>query len=247
LTRTSPWSDNKVTFDELSGKQLTNLIVKIFKMIDPKIEYSLSDSSEEVKAQVSDLLAILAFPEATDEKFIDEIFAGDKKQIDRIIYYCLKNFEDLKERAYLGSYLAPMDIPNEFLMDEEMRQLEAEFKELQNVFQQEHQELTQIRSKAPKNKDLQKEIKQLEAERDQLKVRISNFQQKAETKDPVAANQMRELLVATKLLRKEQEEENSLMDKLRIQKGNLEQAEKLLLMSKQRLFDTQKACGQEVS
>ena len=58
---------------------------------------------------------------------------------------------------------------------------------------------------------------------------------------------MKELLVATKLLRKEQEEENVLMDKLRMQKSSLEQAEKFLLMSKQRIFDTQKTCGQEVN
>jgi uncharacterized protein Yka (UPF0111/DUF47 family) len=139
-----------------------------------------------------------------------------------------------------------MDIPNEFLMDEEMRGLQAEFQELQEVFQQEHQELALLKMKAPKNKDVQKEIKQLEAERDQLKVRIGLFQQKAETKDPVASAQMKELLTATRLLRKEQEEENLLLDKLRAQKGSLEQTEKLLLMTKQRLCDTQKACGQEV-
>lgn len=235
-----------VNFDELSGKALVKLLEKIVKMIDAKTEYNFNDKTDENKAIFSDLLSILSYPESTDEKFINLCFEGDKQSIQRLIFYLLKNFEDFKQRAYLGKFLAPFDVPLEFLVDEEMRKLDLDFKELQQVFQNEHKELAKIKAVLPNKKKMEQKIVQLEAERDQLKVRISIFQQKADTKDPLAVNLMKELLNGTRLLRKEQEEENSLIEKLKTQKETLEQAQQSVLVCQQKYVDAQKMFGQEV-
>ena len=223
------------------------MLEKILKTIDTKAEGLLSNDTEETRAQICDLLSILAFPDSNDEEFISALYNSDKHQIQRLIYYCLKNFEDLKERAYLGAFLTSIDVPGEFMMDDEMLRLDRELKELQMVFQQEHQELVQLKASVPQTQNLNKDIKQLEIEREQLKLRIAAFQQKAESGDAATTKLIKELLNGTRMLRKEQEEENSLIDKLREQKYNLEYAENNYLSAQQRLLDAQKACGQEVN
>lgn len=64
---------------------------------------------------------MLGYPGSTKEDTIKEVFQGNKENINPIIYFILQNFEDLKNRAYLGSYLVPLNIPDEYLMDKEMK------------------------------------------------------------------------------------------------------------------------------
>lgn len=248
LLNKPPFDENftMVTFDELQGRPLVALLEKLLRLIDPKAEHNLSDKTEESKAVFGDLLSILSFPDATDDRFLDSCLAGEKPSVHRLLFYLLRNFEEFKQRAYLGQFLAPLDVPAEFLVDEEMRKLDQEFKELQKVFQGEHRELAEIKQRLPNKKKVDQEVAQLEAERDQLKIRISMFQQKTEVKDPAATALMKELLAGTRALRKEQEEENGLIEKLRMQKEALDQASQAILMAQQKYVDCQKAYGQEV-
>ena len=243
-----PFDENftMVTFDELQGKPLLTLLDRIVKEVDPKQDYNLLEKTEENQALFGDLLAILSFPEATEEKFLDSCMAGDKHSVHRVLYYLLKNMDEFKQRAYLGQFLAPLDVPSEFMIDQEMRQLDQEFQELQKVFQNEHKELIEIKSKLHNKPKLDAEVTQLEAERDQLKIRIAMFQQKTDTKDPAAAALLKELLAGTRGLRKEQEEENGLIEKLRTQKEAMDVAGQQILMTQQRYMDAQRAYGQEV-
>lgn len=248
LLNKPPFDENftMVSFDELQNRSLVALLEKVLKMINEESEFSLSEKTEENKALFGDLLSILSFPEATDDRFLEACMAGDKVSVHRLLYYLLKGFNEFKQRAYLGKFLAPLDVPGEFLVDEEMRKLDQEFKELQKVFQSEHQELTSLRTMIPNKKKFDQEVTQLEAERDQLKVRISMFQQKSDTKDPAASALMKELLAGTRALRKEQEEENMLTDKLRSQREALDHAAQAFLIAQQKYSDTQRDYGQEV-
>jgi hypothetical protein len=233
-----------VLFDELPKRSLLVLLEKISRLIDPKAEFNLADNTEENKALFSDFLSILSFSDSCNDQFINCCFDGDKASIHRVIHYLLRGFDDFKQRAYLGQFLAPFEVPSEFMTDQEMRKLEVDLKELQDVFQREHQELVALRAMFPNKKQLESDIVQFETERDQLKVRISMFQNKTDIKD---SSVMKDLLNATRLLRKEQEEENSLFDKLRTQKDCLERAETALLTCQQRFVDAQKSFGQEVA
>lgn len=248
LLNKPPFDENftMVSFDELQNRSLVALLEKVLKMINEESEFSLSDKTEENKALFGDLLSILSFPEATDDRFLEACMAGEKTSVHRLLYYLLKGFNDFKQRAYLGKFLAPLDVPGEFLVDEEMRKLDQEFKELQKVFQSEHQELSSLRTMIPNKKKFDQEVTQLEAERDQLKVRISMFQQKSDTKDPAASALLKELLAGTRALRKEQEEENMLTDKLRSQREALDHAAQSFLIAQQKYSDTQRDFGQEV-
>lgn len=48
---------------------------------------------------------------------------GDRKVIYPIYYYLLKNLTPLKKRAYLAKFLVPLDIPEEFAGDPELKKL----------------------------------------------------------------------------------------------------------------------------
>ena len=133
------------------------------------------------------------------------------------------------------------------MMDSEMQSLENEFRELQSLFKEDHQNLSILKTKIPKSKEYSKKIKQLESERDQLKIKINSFQQRIDTKDIVKVNQMKDLVEAARILRKEQEEEMTLNEKFHEQKQNVEIAERKLLTDKQRLLDTENLYGQSTS
>lgn len=67
---------------------------------------------------------MLSYPDAQDDESGQKIYSGSKKHIYPILYFILQNFEELKQRAYLGYYLVPLTIPDEFLMNEEIKQLQ---------------------------------------------------------------------------------------------------------------------------
>lgn len=59
-----------------------------------------------------------------------------------------------------------MNIPEEFLMDEEMKLLYEQCDELREVFQQEHKELEALKKDVPDYDEIVKETIEIEKERD---------------------------------------------------------------------------------
>lgn len=85
---------------------------------------------------------------------------------------------DLKRKAYTAKFLVPMQIPDEFLVDDEMRDVHALYKDLQAEFQATHQNTESLRGESMNPNELKKEISQLEAEKDQLLTKINLFKNK---------------------------------------------------------------------
>jgi len=121
--------------------------------------------------------------------------------------------------------------------------LQAEWKELVEQFEQDYGTLEEHKKTASSPQELRKEIVQLEQEKDQLVTKIKLFQAREISKNAEFAD----LLAATNLLRKEQEEEAKLVDKLRTQKNFLDISDQQILQSQQRLIDAKKAVGDETS
>ena len=239
-----PFSENftLVSFDELSKKKLLNLLTRVFSKLDQKFEIDFEEATEEEKAKLSDFLSMLSYPDVENEKLINKVYQGCKKHIYPIFYYILQNFEELKNRAYLGYYLVPLNIPDEYMMDLEMKNVFDQYSELREVFKAEHEELEIIKKSAPKYNIVEQELLQLEKERDQLKVKLKTFQhKKTQTKE------FKDLLESVAKLRKAQEEEAKLLDKLNNQKTYLDHCEQIMLSVQQRLLDAQRAYGQETS
>lgn len=137
---------------------------------------------------------------------------GDKRIIYSILHWILQRPGELRRRAYLAHYLVNLAIPDEYMMDQEVREVFQTYKELQSEFETTHKHVETLRLDSMVPTDLKKEIAQLEQERDQLKSKISIFKGKNANNA-----EFQELIEATSLLRKEQEVDARLMEKLREQ------------------------------
>merc|ERR1719253_777066 len=88
--------------------------------------------------------------------------------------------------------------------------------------------------------DLQREVAQLDAEREQLAQKIQHLRTKSEKEEGFQV-----LLQATSMLRKEQEEEARLAEKLAEQRYQLEQTEQLYLERAGRLREMRESQQQD--
>ena len=52
---------------------------------------------------------------------------GDRKVIYPIYYFLLKNLAELRKKAYLAKFLVPMEVPQEFEGDPELKKLNEQF------------------------------------------------------------------------------------------------------------------------
>ena len=176
------------------------------------------------------MLKIVIFSE-----FQQSLVQGDKKTINPILYYILKNFEEISKRAYLANFLMSMDIPEDMMGDEELKKLVQMLKDNQAEFQVIHQQLEQAKKESMNPTELKKDLAQLEQEKEQLVIKIN-----AKSKIAVNNLEFQALLEATNLLRREQEEEARISEKIRTQKQQLEWVDGQLLTSQQRLIDAKK-------
>merc|ERR1719335_686116 len=111
-----------------------------------------------------------------------------------------------------------LEVPEEFLRDDKVFEVYQQYKELQSQFKATHAHVEQERQGRMNPEELQKEVAQLDAEREQLSQKIQQLQMKSEREEGFKV-----LLQATSMLRKEQEEEARLAEKLAEQRFQLEQ------------------------
>ncbi len=78
----------------------------------------------------------------------------------------------------MAHYLVNIAIPDEYMMDQEIRDVFQTYKELQSEFETTHKHVETLRQDSMVPTELKKEIAQLEQERDQLKSKISIFKGK---------------------------------------------------------------------
>ena len=231
------------SFDEKSQLELLELLNSILVELDSKHRLDIREEAQDATAlRITEFLKVLNFPSNFDIQFQQGLVMGDKKVIYPILYFILSNFQQMKQRAYLAKYLVTIYVPEEFTMDEDMQLIYQEYKEMQSQFQGYHQDVEQLRAQSLPNTDLKKEIDQLENEKGQLLSRIAKYKQK------FSGNaEFKELLDATSMLRKEQEEEARLVEKIHEQEQQLEWFEGSLLSAQQRLINIKKAVSADTS
>lgn len=121
------------------------------------------------------------------------------------------------------------------MQDNEVIDLYNQLKEMQAEFQVAHSTVEQLRSESTTPLEIKKEIQQLETEREQLTVKISKFKSRNSNSGP-----FQHLLQMTSNLRKEQEEEARIGDKLSEGKQQIEWNEQQLMLLQQRAIDLEK-------
>lgn len=189
--------------------ELLELLNTVLGYLDPKQKVDVrKERQEETGPRITEFLKVLDFPSNMDVQFQTALVQGDRKIIYIVLYFILNQLQKHKKRAYLAQYLVSIAVPSHLLVDEEMNGVHQKYKELQAEFQATIQHVDQIRSESASPKDLQKKITQLEQEKEQLVAKISVLKKKNANKP-----EFQELVEATSLLRKEQEEGSRLYEK----------------------------------
>jgi len=225
-----------VTFDEKEPFELMEILNTVLTYVDPKCEINLRDEAPDAACQqIMEFLMILGY-KPFDIEAQQGLLAGDKDTVHPILFWLLSNLEALKKRAYLAKFCVNLEVPEEFLRDEQVYELFQMYKELQSQFKATHMKVEQDRQEHMDPASMQSEVAQLEAEKDQLSQKIKQIMQRTGRDESFQA-----ILQVTSMLRKEQEEEARLAEKLEEQRTQLEQVEQFYLEQMSKLRELREA------
>lgn len=199
--------------DSKPGYELMDIMCEIVSAIDNEHEGILKEPLEFRVRRVMQFLTVMKFSIPPDqyEDFQNLLFSGDKEILYTVMFWCLQRFEHLQKRAYLSKFLMPIDIPGEFTADDLVVELSERLRELQADFKEVHKAAEGVRSNGIKPSDLKAEISQLEQERTQLTNKINKMKKDINEDE----DRFKEMLRATSNLRKEQESEVLIHERMR--------------------------------
>jgi intraflagellar transport protein 81 len=125
-----------VEFDDKSPLELLELLNKVLGSLDEKhnkvdIRNETQDATSE---RVTGFLKGLGFPADFNVNMQRNIVQGEKKTIHLILFWLLTRLSELKRKAYIAKFLEPIDIPDEFMVDEEIGETLQVYKDLQAEF-----------------------------------------------------------------------------------------------------------------
>ncbi|KAF0696267.1 Aste57867_12965 [Aphanomyces stellatus] len=226
-----------VAFDEKSNFELLQVLNEVFAEMDSRHKVDIRDELDEQRTyRFMELLQLLKYQLPPDiDSFRDGLTHGERYVVYPVLYWALKNFPVHKKRAYLGRFLAPLQVPQEFLgndctycfrstllmVDTALNTMHEHYKTLQNEFKSVHKQVEQLRTSKIRPGELRKEITQLEEESHQLSEKIAHLKKKTANESG-----FKDILEATSALRKEQEEQAKLAERKRDQMMGLNMAEK---------------------
>jgi len=230
-----------VDFDQQEPYELMETLKKVLVYLNKKHDVDQREENPEAMYQrISEFLLVIGYRCSYDIEFQQGIMSGEKKTIHPILYWLLQNLTQLQKRAYLANFCVNVEVPEEFLRDEQVYEMYQHYKELQSQFKTTHSHIEQQRQGRVNPKHLQQEVAQLDAEKDQLAQKIQQFKQKSSREEGFPA-----LLQVTSMLRKEQEEEARLVEKVHEQRMELEQTEQMYIQRSGRLHEMREAQQQD--
>eukprot|EP00927_Polykrikos_kofoidii_P075473 TRINITY_DN7170_c0_g5_i1.p1 TRINITY_DN7170_c0_g5~~TRINITY_DN7170_c0_g5_i1.p1 ORF type:complete len:674 (+),score=208.82 TRINITY_DN7170_c0_g5_i1:74-2095(+) len=230
-----------VGFDETEPFELMEILKKVLTYLDPKHDVDIREERPDAMYQrIAEFLHILSYQCSFDIEFQQGLQNGEKNTVHPILYWLLNNLEALKKRSYLAKFCMNLEVPEEFMREEKVFEVYQQYKELQSQFKATHAHVEQERQGRMNPTDLQREVAQLDAEREQLAQKIQHLRTKSERDEG-----FNKLLQVTSMLRKEQEEEARLAEKLAEQRYQLEQTEQMYIEKSARLREMREAQQQD--
>ena len=125
-----------VEFDDKAPLEYLEVLNRVLGSLDEKhlqvdIQRETQDKTQE---RLTGFLKVLGYPCDFNPSFQREIVHGEKRTIQHLVYWLLTNMGQLQRRAYTAKFLVPLQIPDEFLVDEEMQENFQVYKDLQAEF-----------------------------------------------------------------------------------------------------------------
>ncbi|KND05085.1 uncharacterized protein SPPG_00760 [Spizellomyces punctatus DAOM BR117] len=232
--------------DELPILQLLQLVSDVMAAIDEGNPQSLhrgvdmrNEDPQDSVARISGFLQLLKWKDAGDvDTLSQKLTEGHRPTILRALHFLLKDFNIHKKRAYLAPFLASVDVPAEFSMDEVTADLMRHVEDLQEQFKDIHKAVDGIRGSGTNAAVLKKEIQQLEDEKQQVLSRISKIRKRVEE-----IPYHEQWLEAAKNLRTEQQNEALIAERIKEQRNQIHQVENKYNTALQALKDIRSAAA----
>ena len=174
-----------VEFDDKPPLELLELLNRLLGHLDTQHQSVDIQKEQQDKTQerICGFLKVLGYPSDFNPNFQRDVVHGDKRTIQHILFWIVTRLQELQRKAYTAKFLVPLAIPDEFLVDDEMRDTFQIYKDLQAEFQATHMNVEGLRSESMNPTDLKKEISQLEQEKEQLLTKINLFKTKSNKQD----------------------------------------------------------------
>ena len=136
-----------VEFDDKAPLELIDLVNKVFTHLDKTHESvdMQKETQEKTEERICGFLKVLGYPSDFNPNFCRDIVHGDKQTLQHILWWLLSRLPDLQRKAYTAKFLVPLQIPDEFMHDEEMRATLQIYKDLQAEFQAVHSNTEALR------------------------------------------------------------------------------------------------------
>ncbi|KAI9105390.1 hypothetical protein DFS34DRAFT_599192 [Phlyctochytrium arcticum] len=207
--------------DEVPVFNLLQLLTDVMAAVDQQnansthrgVDLRNEDPQESVLRMVA-FLQLLKWKEAADAEALSQrMLDGDRGTILRALQYLLKDFNTHKKRAYLAPFLAAIDVPSEFTMDEAMSELIRQVEDLQGQFKEIHKTVDTVQNSSANAGVLKKEIQQLEDEKQQVQNKIAKIRKRVED-----IPQHEQWLEAARSLRNEQQNSIHINERIKEQR-----------------------------
>jgi len=229
------------SFEEKKVYELLDLIIKVMGMIDKSIKLDNNDTAVCLKA-VFEFLLILKFPYPSERQLQDDLARGDKRLLITILHFLLTGLKTLSDKYYVNKFTAPININQEYSGDDDIQELNNQYKELQAEFLTTHNMLQEKKQNAPRIEEMQEDIRKCQNDKLQLSRSIAKLKKEYMSKPDFAA-----LFEMTSKLRKEQEQDSNLEKKIARQAYDIKEAEERLIVAQQRLIDNKKNLDNNIS
>jgi len=212
-----------IGLSEKSPTETLQLMSDVFSVISPK--HPRSDvSKEQLETVVQRLMEFLRTvkyrPDMDQMQFRQYLAQADSIVVHPVLKWVLSQTDTLTKRAYVGYYMTPVLMPDELALDQEVADIRGEIEAYQQQFVELHKTRDAQLAMKRDPQMLKHKTAQLEGEKEKLQEKIERVKEKTAGTDNLKA-----LHEACSALRKQQDEEVDLMQKLVLQRQQLFHAE----------------------
>jgi len=215
-----------ISFREKDPDELLQLVCDVVFIVSPnhgKRDVSVEGKEAAVQTVV-DFLRVTKYNSPHDEvEFRQGVSEGATELLYPVLKWVLSNVKGLERKAFVGFHLSDVPLPEDVAFEEDVQELVQQMKQLQGQFVEVHKSLEQNRASNKDPVKMKEKIDSMEAEREQLQVKIEQTKQKVQRSgNPELVAEIAE--VCTKL-RKKQEEEVQLQTSMQRERERMEVAE----------------------
>lgn len=176
---------NVIQLDNIDGIGMLQLLNDVLSAIDAEQDRDLrTENANDTAQRMFAFLRLLKYKppvadDATPARWRENFILGDRPTVIEVLAWLLERWDMLGKRAYVGKYLAPLDIPSDMEMDAEVGDLHAQYLELAETFKDLNRQKDAIEQSSQQLAMLQNEIKDMSEEKQLLATQVERMKKRS--------------------------------------------------------------------